>query len=133
MRTQIFFFLYFFALSASAQVSDSFDDGDFEGYPSWVSSNTTGKGSDFIINLDNELQSDGTSSSSELFISTENDIDYSLYEVTWGFYFRYDASGDGSNSNKVIIHLISNKEILTDESGMDEKPSFCKANSLKCF
>lgn len=88
----------------AAQVNDNFGDGNFTNNPSWQ-----GDDSLFIINTNNELQSNGPSASSAIYLATANSI---IDSVEWNFLVKLGFNP--SSTNYVRIYLMSNKSNLKD-------------------
>lgn len=90
--------------TASAQVTEHFDDGDFTAAPSW-----TGNTSDFIVNASGQLQSNNTTASSSFYISTANSM---ITATQWEFYVRLDFNT--SSTNYADIFLAASASDLSD-------------------
>lgn len=125
--------------TATAQVVEDFDDGDFEdGSPlTWSVSQSSGN-NDFAI-VGGEVQSDGPSSSSgDIHLSTNFGIDFLNNDIVWTFKARY-TGGAPSNSNRIEIYLMSDIEDVTGtpqgyyigmgETGSGDGIDFFKSNS----
>ena len=95
-------FAFLFA-SVSAQVADNFSDGNFTSSPAW-----SGDVAKFIVNANNELQSNGNPSSGDtLTLATASTLIDSVE-----FLFRVKLDFNPSSSNYVRIYLASNNANL---------------------
>jgi len=90
-------------LSANAQVTDDFSDGDYTNNPEW-----TGTPGSWNINSNLQLQSANTVTNSSFFISTPNTL---ATVVQWDVYLKLDFNPSGANY--VDVFLISNQQDLT--------------------
>ncbi|MTI20563.1 hypothetical protein E1176_05985 [Fulvivirga sp. RKSG066] len=95
---------------SQAQFVDDFSDGDFTNNPTWVSSNESGAGTDFQVS-GGQLQSNGPTATSTLYITTSNTFSEEL-NTTWQFKVVYNNAPSSSNSVKVF--LVSDRENLKD-------------------
>ncbi|MDX5417788.1 MAG: lamin tail domain-containing protein [Hymenobacteraceae bacterium] len=88
---------------AAAQLQDSFSDGDFAQNPAW-----TGNVSSFIINAQNQLQSNGPAvTGTTLYLATPS---RAVVGTVWEFWANLRLAT--SSSNYADIFLISDKEEL---------------------
>ncbi len=101
---------------AFAQVTDSFDDGDFSTSPSWNPSTISGT-DDWQISGALELQTNGptTMGNAQIYITTANAIDLSNNTVQWELKVEYTISDDGSSSNFARVYLVADATDLTDD------------------
>jgi len=99
-----FLFVVTFATVCSAQVTDSFSDGDFISNPVW-----SGTSASFIVNSSNQLQLNaagtGTSFLSTAFAAT------SLNNFEWQAYVKQSFSPSATNYGR--IYLVSDQADLT--------------------
>lgn len=96
----LFVFLF---VSATAQVTDDFSDGDFTSNPAW-----SGDAAKFLVNGSFELQSNGNSSAGDtLALSTAN----ALMDST-EFLFRVKLDFNPSSTNYTRVYLSSNNANL---------------------
>lgn len=87
------------------QFQDDFTDGDFSANPTW--SGTTSK---FIVNGSNQLQSNGSSSSTDtLYLTTPSTL---IDSAEWNFYLKLDFNPTAS-TNYTKIYLVSDQSDLT--------------------
>ncbi|ELR72948.1 hypothetical protein C900_00909 [Fulvivirga imtechensis AK7] len=91
------------------QISDNFSDGEFTSNPAWSSSNNSGNGSDFLVTA-GELQSNGPSANSTIWLSTAGIPDLSAGVVVWEFKARYGSAP--SSTNNIEIFLASDQSDL---------------------
>src|SRR5690554_3397233 len=96
MRHIFLVFCSLFTFNSWAQMSDSFDDGDFTNNPTW-----TGDVSDFIVNANNELQLNAPSAG-ESYLSTPHNLTQ-LSEREWRFKIKYDFSPSASNKGETYL------------------------------
>ncbi|MCP4457427.1 MAG: hypothetical protein GY816_05280 [Cytophagales bacterium] len=89
-----------------AQIKEDFEDGNLsDGTPlTWSPSQISG-GDDFAI-VSGELNSNGPSATSTIFVSSSQSIDFINNDVIWTFKVRY-TGGVPSSSNYVEVYLIS--------------------------
>ena len=101
LRTTLFPIILLICSYGIAQVTDDFSDGDFTSNPVW-----SGDVSEFQI-IDGQLNSNGPSSTAELYLSTPNSImDYTV----WEFYVEMGFAPSGSN--RIRVYLVSNQADL---------------------
>ena len=95
--------LCFTASILSAQLNESFDDGDFNSNPTWV-----GETSNFVVNtnLEMQLMAPAAGTSEIGIVTTFSD------SIIWDLYFNMDFAP--SNTNKLIITLW--KDQVTEDS-----------------
>lgn len=103
MRKILWIWIVFFRTLGMAQVTDTFDDGDFTNNPSW-----TGDSMAFGINPALQLQTLKSGKSDTVYLSTASK--YNLNTV-WEFYIemRFDPSA----ANQLRVYLCSDREKLT--------------------
>lgn len=87
-----------------AQVQDDFSDGDFTVSPTW-----SGSTSAFIINGSNQLQSNGSTTGDEIYLTTSNTL---IDSVNYDFYLHLDFNPT-ETGNFVKIYLVSDQSDLT--------------------
>lgn len=108
-----------FSLSAFAQFQDNFSDGNLDQNPTWL-----GDTSNFIVNLNNELQLNASASgTSQMYVNAPT-----ADSTVWEFYVNMDFAP--STSNQLKVYLSSNNSdfsgvlngyyILIGESGSDD-------------
>lgn len=90
-------------LLASAQLQESFDDGDFTQSPAW-----TGSVNDWIVNTAAQLQSNSLVPNSSFYLSTAQGL---AMGVQWEFTVR--LSFNPSSANYVDMFLLANAADLT--------------------
>ncbi|GIV44468.1 MAG: hypothetical protein KatS3mg035_1591 [Bacteroidia bacterium] len=102
MKKTFFWFLCFIPLISFAQVIDDFSDGDFTNNPTWI-----GDVSEFIVNANFQLQSNGPAANATLHLSTA-----STYATTceWRFWVR--CAFNPSTTNLARIYLIADQADL---------------------
>ena len=103
MRKKIslpFILLLFFAMAASAQVTENFSDGDFTANPLW-----TGSASDWIVNTSFQLQSNNTVANSSFYISTANTL---ATEAQWEFYTKLSFNTSSANYTDIFLTASAN-------------------------
>ena len=103
MRKKIslpFILLLFFAMAASAQVTENFNDGDFTANPLW-----TGSASDWIVNTSFQLQSNNTVANSSFYISTANTL---ATEAQWEFYTKLSFNTSSANYTDIFLTASAN-------------------------
>ena len=98
-------FLIFFCLSVIGQLYDDFSDGDFNSNPTWQGDET-----EFIINVNNQLQLNAPSITDTSFLSVETGILDFTFNISWEFFVKLDLSP--SNSNNFRFYLTSNNANL---------------------
>ena len=86
----------------SAQISETFTDGDFTGNPTWTVSSAT----DFSVNA-GQLKSANTTSNSAFYISTTNTL---TSNCTWEFWVNLQFATSGANY--VDVYLMSDNSNL---------------------
>ena len=105
MKNIYLFILFLLVCTFSkAQFTDDFTDGNFTANPIW-----SGQDTFFIINGSNQLQSNGPSSTEEIYLSTPNT---QFSNTEWSFYSFLDLSL--STSNNARIYLMSDNANLKD-------------------
>ena len=103
MRKKIslpFILLLFFAMAASAQVTENFNDGDFTANPLW-----TGSASDWIVNTSFQVQSNNTVANSSFYISTANTL---ATEAQWEFYTKLSLNTSSANYTDIFLTASAN-------------------------
>ena len=98
-------FLIFFCLSVTGQLNDDFSDGDFNSNPTWQGDDT-----EFIVNINNQLQLNAPSITDTSFLSVETGILDFTFNISWEFFVKLDLSP--SNSNNFRFYLTSNNANL---------------------
>lgn len=98
-----FSILMFTALSANAQLSENFNDGDFTNNPAW-----SGGTSDFIVNTSLQLQSNNTAANSNYFLSTPNSL---AAAAQWEMYIQLNFNP--SSANYIDVYLTASASDLT--------------------
>lgn len=91
----LFICLFFYALPCSAQLNDSFDDGDIRKHPVWV-----GDTSNFEINANGHLHLNAPAVSGKSWIATNSAI--STF-AEWRFWLQLDFNPSSSNYVKVYL------------------------------
>ncbi len=91
----IFLAFIFISTFVSAQVTDSFTDGDFTANPVWSGD------AEFIINASNQLQLNNTVAGAS-YLSTPNTLS-SLDNMEWHFYIKQSFAPSGSNYGRVYL------------------------------
>lgn len=95
---RLLFLLALFALlhsSATAQISDSFTDGDFTANPTW-----SGDDAKFEVNAVKQLHLNAPAVTDTAYIATANSL---MNDIEWYFFFIMDFSPSGSNYLKVFL------------------------------
>ncbi len=92
-------------LTASAQFTEDFSDGDFTNGNMW-----SGDASEFIVNGSTQLQLNNPGMASTSYLSAPNAL-ADLDSVEWQFYIRQSFSPSGSNNGRV--YLVSDQANLT--------------------
>jgi hypothetical protein len=90
--------------TASAQVSDNFSDGNFTANPAW-----TGNTTDWMVNAQQQLQSNNTVSNSAFYLSTANTL---ATNTQWELYVN--LSFNPSSANFVDVFLTSSQSDLSN-------------------
>lgn len=90
------FILLFISSVASAQVTDSFSDGNFTSAPAW-----SGDAAEFIVNATPELQLNNTVGGAS-YLSTASPGS-SIDNTQWNFYIKQTFSPSGSNYGRVYL------------------------------
>jgi hypothetical protein len=108
--------IYFTVLSAlcltvfaNAQLTETFDDGDFTSNPAWV-----GNTQDWIVNATKQLQSNNTVANSTFYLSTANSLATS---VQWEFYAQLAFSTSGANYVDVYLTASASDVTLAATTG----------------
>lgn len=96
MRILISLFFTLHLFSASAQLNDSFNDGNFTTNPVWA-----GDVSEFVVNSSQQLQSNNTVAAAS-YLSTSLPL-ASLDDIQWEFYIRQNFSPSASNYSRVYL------------------------------
>ncbi|HKK66705.1 MAG TPA: Ig-like domain-containing protein, partial [Bacteroidales bacterium] len=91
--------LILFALTATAQFSDDFSDGDFTSNPAW-----SGETSKFQVSAANELQLYDNTESGSAYLSTSSQA---INNASWEFLVKFDF--DPSSSNYANVYLVSDQ------------------------
>ena len=98
-------FLIFFCLSVTGQLYDDFSDGDFNTNPTWQGDDT-----EFIININNQLQLNAPSITDTSYLSVETGILDFTSNISWEFFVKLDLSP--SNSNNFRFYLTTDNANL---------------------
>jgi hypothetical protein len=94
----------FIPLLISAQVSDSFSDGDFTNNPTWI-----GNTNKFIVNASQELQLfENPQAAGTSYLSTASG---SIYDASWEFLVQFDFNP--SSTNYCDVYLTANTSDLS--------------------
>ena len=112
MRKKIslpFILLLFFAMAASAQVTENFSDGDFTANPLW-----TGSASDWIVNTSFQVQSNNTVANSSFYISTANTL---ATEAQWEFYTKLSLNTSSANYTDIFLTASASDLTATATNG----------------
>lgn len=102
MKKAFFLLLCFIPVISFTQINDDFSDGDFTNNPSWA-----GDVSEFTVNTNFQLQSNGPAATSTLHLSTNSSF---ANNCEWRFWVR--CAFNPSSSNFARIYLISNQADL---------------------
>lgn len=105
MRKVQLFFAIFFSLSVSAQVSESFSDGDFTQDPAW-----SGHTTNFVVTSDKQLQSKAAATS----VSWLTTPSLSINDATWQCTIKINYTT--SSSNYACFYLVASNESLVDNT-----------------
>lgn len=89
-----------------AQISESFDDGDFTNNPQWI-----GNSNAFVVNSSLQLQSNDTIANSSFYLSTANTLANS---AQWEFWLKINFNP--SSANYIDAWLISSSSDLSAPS-----------------
>lgn len=113
-KVSLFLFLLLLVSSRDyAQISESFDDGDFTNNPQWV-----GNSNAFVVNSSLQLQSNDTIANSSFYLSTANTL---ATETQWEFWLKINFNP--SSANYIDAWLISS---LSDLSALSNKGYFVR-------
>ena len=93
-------------LSANAQISEGFDDGDFTNNPAWVGTDTN-----FTVNSSLQLQLNDVGSAATSYLSTTNSI---IDSAEWQFYVKLSFSPSSQNFGRV--YLVADQADLSSTS-----------------
>jgi len=102
IRIYLFIISLLFPLFFSAQISETFTDGDYTSNPTWTVSSAT----DFSVNV-GQLKSANTTTNSAFYISTTNTL---TSNCTWEFWVNLQFATSGANY--VDVYLISDNSNL---------------------
>jgi hypothetical protein len=91
---------------SKAQLSESFNDGDFTNNPTW-----TGDTSQWLVNSSLQLQSNDTVKNGSFYISTANTLSFN---TQWELYVN--LTFNTSSANYVDIYLAASASDLTDKN-----------------
>ena len=105
----LIFGLFLYAPKVHAQVSDFFSDGNFTNNPTWSGNNT-----DWIVNTDQQLQSNSTTASSNFYLSTTNT---KATDTQWDFWVRLAFNPSGVNYADVYITASQSNITLSNTTG----------------
>ena len=111
MRQQskrLFYFLLLQAafISANAQFTDNFSDGNFTSNPAW-----TGNTADWIVNPSFQLQSNNTVANSNFYLSTANAL---ATTAQWEFWCQ--ITFNPSSANYIDVYLTASANDITQSS-----------------
>jgi hypothetical protein len=111
MRRKLFFCLavVFSFVTANAQVTENFNDGDFTNNPTWV-----GGTSDWIVNSAFQLQSNNTVANSTFYLSTPN---IKATDAEWNFYCKITFNPSSANYIDVYLTASASDLTLTNTTG----------------
>ncbi|MFN3405122.1 MAG: lamin tail domain-containing protein [Cytophagaceae bacterium] len=104
MKTSYFIVCFLWYSGAFGQLQETFDDGNFTGNPVWG-----GDTSYFSVNQAGQLQSNGPSATSSIYLSTPS---AKLENTCWEFYVRMDFNP--SSTNYVRVYLASDNPNLKE-------------------
>ena len=102
MKKIVFLLLHLIPCFGFTQITDDFSDGDFINNPTWV-----GDISEFMVNSNFQLQSNGPAANAVLHLSTSSTY---ATDCEWRFWVRCDFNP--SPSNLARIYLISDQSNL---------------------
>ncbi len=105
----LFIVSLFFTVTASAQVTENFNDGDFTANPIW-----TGSASDWIVNTSFQLQSNNTVANSSFYISTANTL---ATEAQWEFYTKFSFNTSSTNYTDIFLTASASDLTATTTNG----------------
>lgn len=108
---KIFKTLFYLLLSGSSygQVSENFNDGDFDDNPSWF-----GNSSDFIINSSLQLQSNNIMANSSYYLSTANTL---ATAAQWEFFAQVNFNPSSQNYIDAYLTSSSNDLLAMSNQG----------------
>ena len=108
---KIFKTLFYLLLSGGSygQVSENFNDGDFDDNPSWF-----GNTSDFIINSSLQLQSNNTVANSSYYLSTANTL---AMAAQWEFFVQVNFNPSSQNYIDAYLTSSSNDLLAMSNQG----------------
>lgn len=123
MSRLILIFNFFSTFAVFSQITDNFDDGNFNSTPEWI-----GSTANFTINSSNQLQTLPSSVSSTSYLSTFHGLT-SLENMEWKCWIKMGFSPSTSNYSKVYLtstssDLSSNPDgyyLKFGESGTSDK------------
>ncbi len=95
-------------MTVSAQLSETFADGNFTDNPRWIPGNST----DWIVNTAGQLQSNNVTANSSFFISTASTA---VKGTQWDFFVKLSFATSGSNFTDV--YLVASDANLNTASG----------------
>ena len=102
-RPFLFLLISFFALITQAQVTETFTDGNYTENPTW-----SGTADAFVVNADQELQSQNGELSSAYLATPSQSMDNAVWEC------NVKIKNGTSSQNYVSIYLAADKETLDD-------------------
>ena len=101
--------LLFVTTSCTAQITETFADGDFTNNPTWV-----GAASDWIINTSFQLQSNNSIANSSFYLSTPSS---KATTAEWDFYCQLNFNTSSTNYADVFLTASASNLTLTNTSG----------------
>jgi len=102
MKKRTLFFLFFVPFCITAQVSESFSDGNFTQNPSWE-----GMSQNFIVNGSGELQSNASAAANSWLFTPSGSFDNAVWEC------RVKINYSTSSSNYAAVYVASDVNDLT--------------------
>ena len=101
--------LLFVTTSCTAQITETFTDGDFTNSPAWVDGN-----SDWIVNTSFQLQSNNSIANSSFYLSTASS---KATTAEWDFYCQLNFNTSSTNYADVFLTASASDLMLTNTSG----------------
>lgn len=94
---------------AFTQLNDFFSDGNFSANPAW-----SGNTADWMVNTDQQLQSNSTTANSNFYLSTESN---KATTAQWDFWVRLAFNPSGANYADVYLTASQSNITLSNTSG----------------
>ncbi len=94
---------------AYGQFSDAFSDNEFLNNPTW-----TGQTADWVVNAEQQLQSNHTIPNSNFYLSTPNS---KALEAQWDFWIRLNFNPSGANYTDVYLTASQSNITLSNTTG----------------